>query len=150
MAASTRIKAQNIIFNIASTDYACDANMVELTLDDAPGDVQTFCETRVGGQWALQLDGITSGEATSLYRILWDNFGTEVAFTIAPNGNEEPSSDEPHYTGTAVFNQLPPLSLMSNETAKFSVTLEVKNTPHDPASNEYYGITIVDTAPEEV
>jgi hypothetical protein len=143
MAASTRIKAQNIIFKIGSTDYACDANMVELTLDDAPGDVQTFCETRVGGQWALQLDGIMSGDAGSLYRVLWDNFGTEVAFTVAPNGNATATASEPHYEGTAVFNQLPPLSLMSNETAKFSVTLEVKNTPHDPASDQYYGIEIV-------
>jgi hypothetical protein len=143
MAASTRIKAQNIIFKIGSTDYACDANMVELTLDDAPGDVQTFCETRVGGQWALQLDGIMSGDAGSLYRVLWDNFGTEVAFTVAPNGNSTATSSEPHYEGTAVFNQLPPLSLMSNETAKFSVTLEVKNTPHDPSANQYYGIEIV-------
>jgi hypothetical protein len=143
MAASTRIKAQNIIFKIGSTDYACDANMVELTLDDAPGDIQTFCETRVGGQWALQLDGIMSGDAGSLYRVLWDNFGTEVAFTVAPNGNATATSSEPHYEGTAVFNQLPPLSLMSNETAKFSVTLEVKNTPHDPSSDQYYGIEIV-------
>jgi len=143
MAASTRIKAQNIIFKIGATDYACDANMVELTLDDAPGDVQTFCETRVGGQWALQLDGIMSGDAGSLYRVLWDNFGTEVAFTVAPNGNATATSSEPHYEGTAVFNQLPPLSLMSNETAKFSVTLEVKNTPHDPSSDQYYGIEIV-------
>jgi len=146
MAASTRIKAQNIIFKIGATDYACDANMVELTLDDAPGDVQTFCETRVGGQWALQLDGIMSGDTGSLYRVLWDNFGTEVAFVVAPNGNATATSSEPHYEGTAVFNQLPPLSLMSNETAKFSVTLEVKNTPHDPANNEFYGVEIVTSA----
>jgi hypothetical protein len=143
MAASTRIKAQNIIFKIGATDYACDANMVELTLDDAPGDVQTFCEQRVGGQWALQLDGIMSGDAGSLYRLLWDNFGTEVAFVVAPNGNETASASEPHYEGVAKFNELPPLSLMSNETALFSVTLEVVNTPHDPASDEYYGIEIV-------
>jgi hypothetical protein len=143
MAASTRIKAQNIIFKIGGTNYACDANMIELTLGDAPGDVQTFCETRVGGEWALQLDGITSGESTSLYRVLWDNFGTEVGFSIAPNGNAAPSSSEPHYEGTVVFDELPPLSLNSNETALFSVTLEVKNTPHDPASNQYYGVEIV-------
>jgi hypothetical protein len=143
MAASTRIKAQNIVFKIDATDYACDANMIELSLGDAPGDVQTFCETRVGGEWALQLDGITSGEATSLYRVLWDNFGTEVAFVIAPNGNASPSADQPHYEGTAIFNELPPLSLNSNETALFSVTLEVKNTPHDPSSSQYYGVEIV-------
>jgi hypothetical protein len=143
MAASTRIKAQNIIFKIDSTDYACDANMIELSLGDAPGDVMTFCENRVGGEWSLQLDGITSGEATSLYRVLWDNFGTEVAFVIAPNGNASPSADQPHYEGTVKFNELPPLSLNSNETALFSVTLEVKNTPHDPTANQYFGVEIV-------
>lgn len=143
MAASTRIKATNIVFKIGSTDYACDANMVELTLDDAPGDVQTFCETRVGGQWSLQLDGITSGDSASLYRVLWDNFGSEVAFTIAPNGNATATSSEPHYEGTVVFDQLPPLSLTSNEVSKFSVQLQVKNTPHTPASNIYYGVEVV-------
>jgi hypothetical protein len=143
MPASTRIKAQNIIFEIGGTDYACDANMVDLSLGDAPGDVQTFCEVRVGGEWALQLDGITSGDATSLYRILWDNFGTEVAFTIAPNGNSVATSSEPHYEGTAIFNELPPLALTSNEVATFSVTLRVVNTPHDPAANQYFGVEIV-------
>lgn len=143
MAASTRIKAQNILFKIGATDYACDANLVDLTLDDAPGDVQTFCEVRVGGQWALQLDGIVSGDAASLYRVLWDNFGSEVAFTIAPNGNATATTSQPHYEGTVVFDQLPPLSLTSNETAVFSVTLQVKNTPHNPASNQYYGVEIV-------
>jgi len=146
MAASTRIKASNIVFKIGTTDYACDANMVELTLDDAPGDVQTFCETRVGGQWTLQLDGITSGEDTSLYQVLWANFGTEVAFTIAPNGNASPSADQPHYKGTVIFDQLPPLSLTSNEISKFSVQLTVKNTPHTPASHIYYGVEIDTTA----
>jgi hypothetical protein len=142
MAASTRIKANNIIFKIGATDYACDATMVELTLDDAPGDVQTFCEVRVGGEWALQLDGITSGDSASLYRVLWDNFGTEVAFVIAPNGNATATSSEPHYEGVAIFNELPPLSLNSNETALFSVTLEVKNTPHDPTNHDFYGVHI--------
>lgn len=146
MAASTRIKANNIVFKIGATDYACDATMVELALDDAPGDVQTFCETRVGGQWTLTLEGITSGEDTSLYRVLWDNFGTEVAFILAPNGNATASADQPHYTGTVIFDQLPPLALTSNEVAKFSVALSVKNTPHTPASGIFYGVTIDETA----
>ena len=143
MAASQRIKAQNIIFNIGATYYACDATMVELALQDAPGDVQTFCELRVGGEWTLTLEGLTSGDATSLYQILWANFGTEVAFTIAPNGNATASANEPHYEGTAKFDQLPPLALTSNEVSTFSVTLTVKNTEHDPANSVYYGVEIV-------
>lgn len=143
MAASQRIKAQNIIFKIGATDYACDSTMVELALQDAPGDVQTFCELRVGGEWTLTLEGLTSGDATSLYQVLWANFGTEVAFTIAPNGNATASANEPHYEGTAKFDQLPPLSLVSNEVSTFSVTLTVKNSEHDPANNVYYGVEIV-------
>jgi hypothetical protein len=146
MPASTRIKAQNILFKFGATEYACDANMVELTLGDAPGDVQTFCEVRVGGQWSLQLDGITSGDSSSLYRVLWDNFGATANFTIAPNGNAVASASEPHYTGVVTFDQLPPLALVSNETSVFSVTLTVKSTPHTPASDIYYGVTVDTTA----
>lgn len=143
MATSTRIKAQNIKFLIGATEYACDATVVSLELQDAPGDVQTFCEQRVGGEWALTLDGITSGDASSLYRVLWANFGTTGTFTIAPNGNATATSNEPHYEGTVKFDQLPPLALNSNETATFSVTLTVDNAVHDPANDIYYGVEIV-------
>lgn len=144
MPTSTRIKAQNIKFLIGTTEYSCDANLVELTLNDAPGDVQTFCEVRVGGEWKLQLDGVTSGDATSLYRILWSNFGTEVAFTVAPQGNAVGTTSSPIYTGTVVFDQLPPLSLTSGEVVKFSVTLTVKNAVHTPSTTPpvYYGLTV--------
>lgn len=144
MPTSTRIKAQNIKFLIGTTEYSCDANLVELTLNDAPGDVQTFCEVRVGGEWKLQLDGVTSGDATSLYRILWSNFGTEVAFTVAPQGNAVGTTSAPIYTGTVVFDQLPPLSLTSGEVVKFSVTLTVKNAVHTPSTTPpvYYGLTV--------
>lgn len=144
MPTSTRIKAQNIKFLIGTTEYSCDANMVELTLDDAPGDVQTFCEVRAGGQWTLNLEGVTSGDATSLYRVLWSNFGTEVAFTVCPQGNAVGTTSSPIYTGTVVFDQLPPLSLTSNEIVKFSVALTVKAAVHTPATTPpvYYGLTV--------
>ena len=140
MAASSRIKAQNIKFKIAGTDYACDATSVVLELGDAPGDVQTFCETRVGGEWALTLDGITSGDSTSLYQVLWANFGSTATFVIAPNGNTTPTAEEPHYEGTVVFDQLPPLNLTSNEVSTFSVTLQVRNTGLDVANELFYGV----------
>jgi hypothetical protein len=144
MPSSTRIKATNIKFLISTVEYSCDANLVELTLGDAPGDIQSFCDVRVGGLWSLQLDGLTSGDITSLYRLLWANFGTEVAFTIAPNGNATASTTQPHYTGTVVFDQLPPLSLNSGEVVKFSVTLSVKNAVHTPLTTPpvYYGVTL--------
>jgi hypothetical protein len=143
MPVSPRIKAQNIKFLIADVEYACDATSVELTLGDAPGDVQTFCEVRVGGEWALMLEGITSGDATSLYRVLWNNFGTTATFVIAPSGNAAATTSEPHYSGVVRFNEIPPLSLNTNETSTFSVTLEVVNTPNDPDTDVYYGVSVV-------
>jgi hypothetical protein len=143
MAASTRIKATNIVFKINTTDFACDTTGVELTIADAPGDVQTFCEVRPGAEWMLKLDGITSGDSASLYQLLFANFGTEVAFTVAPNGNASPSTSQPHYTGTVIFNELPPLTLTSNEVSKFSVSLKVKNAVHTPSATPpvFYGLT---------
>jgi hypothetical protein len=143
MPVSPRIKAQNIKFLIADVEYACDATAVELTLGDAPGDVQTFCEVRVGGEWALMLEGITSGDATSLYRVLWNNFGTTATFVIAPSGNAAATTSEPHYSGVVRFNEIPPLSLNTNETSTFSVTLEVVNTPNDVDTDVYYGVSVV-------
>jgi len=140
---NTRIVAENIKFLIADVEYACAATMVELTLGDAPGDVQTFCEQRVGGEWALGLEGVTSGDADSLYRVLWANFGTTATFVIAPNGNAVASTSQPHYSGVVKFNEIPPLSLNSNETSTFSVTLRVVTTPNDPSSSEFYGVTVV-------
>jgi hypothetical protein len=140
---NTRIVAENIKFLIADVEYNCALTMVELTLGDAPGDVQTFCEQRVGGEWALALEGVTSGDADSLYRVLWANFGTTATFVIAPNGNAAPSTSEPHYSGVVKFNEIPPLTLNSNETSTFSVTLRVVTTPNDVADADFYGVSVI-------
>lgn len=140
-----RITARDILFKIGGTEYAPQLNSVELTLGDAPGGIQTFSEVRVQGEWALTLSGYTSGEADSLYRLLWTNFADEVAFIIQPQAGTV-SADNPQYTGTVIFNELPPLTLTSNEEVAFTVTLRVKNTGLDVASNLYYGVTI-DTTP---
>ena len=143
MAVSQRITAKNIVFKIATVDYACDVSALSLTLNDAPGDVMTFCEVRTGGIWNLQLDGIASGDAASLFQILLANFGTEVAFVVAPHGNATATASQPHYTGTVIFDQLPPIDLSSGEVVKFSVTLSVKNATHTPSATPpvYYGLT---------
>lgn len=141
MAASTRIKATNIIFSIDSVDYACDANMVSLTPEDAPGAVQSFCAVEADQEWKLQIDGVMSGEDTSLYQILLTNYGEELAFKVCPQGNTTATADAPNYSGTIVVDKLVPISLTANEFATFSVTYTVKNTGLNVASNLFYGLT---------
>lgn len=146
MAASTRLVARNIIFKIDDVEYACDASKVSLTPEDAPGGVRTFCETNTEKEFKLALEGIVSLEATSLYQILWANQGTQVEFILAPAGNATPTSDKPHYTGSVIFDDLPPLELTSGEGAVFSVTYTVDNATHDPATGYFYGVRKVTSA----
>jgi hypothetical protein len=143
MAASTRIKATNIKFTIGSTDYACDADNIELTLSDAAGGSQTFCEVQPLQEWKLSLSGIASGDSASLYQLLFANYATEVAFKVAPNGNSTASSSQPIYEGTVIFDTLPPLSMTSGEVMNFTVELTVKNAVHTPAATPpiYFGLT---------
>lgn len=143
--ATPRVVARNITLTIDGVDYAPQVNMVELTLGDAPGGTQSFTEVRPHGEWAMQIDAFYSQDAGSLNRILFDNFGEELSFIVNPGGGTI-GADNPAYTGTLIVNELPPLSLTSNEEVAFSVTLRVKNTGLDTASKLYYGLTI-DTTP---
>ena len=143
MAASTRIKATNIKFKIGSTEYSCDADNIELALSDAPGGQQTFCEVQPLQEWKLSIAGIASGDSTSLYQLLFANYATEVAFSIAPQGNTTATTSAPIYSGTVIFDTLPPLSMTSGDIMAFEVELTVKNAVHTPAATPpvYFGLT---------
>ncbi len=143
MAASTRITASNIKFEIDNVAYECDADSVELSLSDNPGDVRTFCEVQTGQRWTVKLSGVVSGDATSLYQVLFANYGTEATFSVAPLGNTTATTSAPIYEGTIVFDQLPPLSMTAGEVVKFSVELSVKANVHTPAATPpiFFGLT---------
>jgi hypothetical protein len=144
MPISTRIKASNIKFTILSTDYAFDANNIELALTDAPGAQQTFTEVQPLQEWKLSIEGIASGDSASLYRLLYANYGTEVAFKVAPQGNTTATTSAPIYEGTVIFDTLPPLAMTSGEIMSFSVELTVKNNVHTPSATPpiYFGLTL--------
>lgn len=143
MAASTRIKATNIKFKISSTDYSCDADSIELSLSDAPGGQQTFCEVQPLQEWKLKIAGIASGDSASLYQLLFANYGTEVAFSVAPQGNTTATSSAPIWEGTVIFDSLPPLNLVSGDIMAFDVELTVKNSVHTPTATPpiFFGLT---------
>lgn len=142
MAASTRIKATNIKFIIDGDEFSCDADNIELTLADAPGGQRTFCEVQALQEWKLSMNGIASGDSTSLYQLLFANYGTEVVFSVAPQGNTTATTSAPIYEGTVIFDQLPPLSMTAGEIMAFTVELTVSNAVHTPAATPpvYFGL----------
>ena len=142
MATSQRIVANDVVFKLPTTDYAGDLNSIEFVTEDAPGGVQTFGSFQTEQVWKATLSGITSGDASSLFRVLMTNYGDELEFTAAPQGGTA-SSNAPQYEGTMKIDALPPISLTAGETAQFSITLTVKNTGHDPATGLLWGLQIV-------
>lgn len=140
MAASTRLVARNIKFTVDGDEFSCDATKVTLTPEDAPGGVRTFCETNVEKQWKLQLDGILSLDPTSLYQVLFALQGSQVDFMLAPAGNATASTTQPHYTGSVIIDDLPPMELTAGEGAVFSITYTVDNATHSPATGYWYGL----------
>lgn len=142
MATSERIIANNVVFKLPTTDYAGDLNSIEFVTEDAPGGVRTFGDFQTEQMWKATLSGITSGESTSLFRVLMAAYGDELAFEVAPQGGSA-ATDAPHYEGTLMIDALPPISLTAGDTAQFSITLSVKNTTHDPASGIFWGLSVV-------
>jgi hypothetical protein len=102
MTTSTRIKANALLLSIDGTDYWADFSSVVLQSEDASSDVNTFYDASLGGRrdFYFTVGGVQSTEATSFWRAMWADAGTEVAFIYAPHGNATASADEPHFTGT--------------------------------------------------
>jgi len=140
MAASNRLIARNIKFQVDGDEFSCDANKITLTPEDAPGGVRTFCETNVEKEWKLAIEGIVSLDAASLYQTLFTLQGTQVDFVVAPAGNATASPTEPHYTGSLIIDDLPPLDLTAGENANFSITYTVDGGTHNPATGYWYGL----------
>lgn len=140
MAASTRLIARNIKFLVDGDEYACDATKITLTPEDAANGVRTFCETNVEKTWKLAVEGIVSLDAASLFQTLFTLQGSQVDFVVAPAGNATASSTQPHYTGSVIIDDLPPIDLTAGENANFSITYTVDNGTHDPATGYWYGL----------
>lgn len=109
---STRIRGRQLSLSLGSpaSDYWADTTSVFLRNEEADADVVTFEDAaEPGGARTefLEIAGIQSTDADSLWTYLWDNAGQDVAFTYAPHGNETPTATEPHFIGTCTLGPRP-------------------------------------------
>lgn len=141
MAAINRIIANNVSFKLPTTDFATDLISIEFVTEDAPGGVRTFGSLQTDQQWKATLTGIFSPDDAGLHRTLITNYGTSMAFTVAPQGGAV-GTDAAQYAGTMKIDALPPISLTAGETAQFSISLTVDNSVHNPASHIFWGLEV--------
>lgn len=143
MAGSTRIKGNKLMLKLGSgadeKDYWADLTAYELYNEEADADVTTFADASEGGarQHKLKITSIQSLDVASFWRMVWENTGQDVPFTLAPFGNVVPSDTQPHFAGTVTIGPKPTLG---GEAGNSAFTTEVDwNVLNEP--------TLVTTAP---
>ncbi|MFC8733572.1 hypothetical protein ACFT5B_14175 [Luteimicrobium sp. NPDC057192] len=89
-----------------NTDRKCETTAVTLEHEDADTDTLTFCDASEGGaaQPFFDVTFVQSLDSTSFWRFCWEHAGEVVPFTYAPQGNAEPTTEQPHFIG---FVQIP-------------------------------------------
>lgn len=122
---STRIKGQKLGFQINGRPVWPDMSEAELS-PSSDDSYATFGSIQAGGTpMKLKVAGIVSTAATSLWRLLFDNVGKDLPFIFAPNGNDTPSADQPHYVGKVTIKEPPALPVKINEVSSFDLEMPV-------------------------
>lgn len=122
---SPRIKGQKLGFTINGKPVWPDMSEAELS-PSSDDSYATFGSILAGGTpMQLKVSGIVSTVATSLWRLLFDNVGRDLPFIFAPNGNDTPSNDQPHYVGRVTIKQPPSLPVKINDVSTFDLEMPV-------------------------
>lgn len=137
MAGSTRLTGGKLSLLIGPTadERKCDITAYDINNEEKDQDVTTFCDVEEGDDrdFFLTVTLTQSLQSTSFWRYLWENAGTEdVAFTVAPHGNETPTSDQPHFIGTLTIpTAVPNLGGEAGKDNDFTseVTFELDGKP---------------------
>ncbi len=129
----TRIKGKDISFTVEGVTYEGDTNSVLLVREAADTSTAdgyvTFtdvAEASDGLVWKLNINAFQStaqgsGSAKSLHTLVWEAAvdGDELDFVFKPHGNSTASTNQPHYSGTAVVAKgvYPPVGGAAGTTA---------------------------------
>lgn len=129
---ATRINGSKLSLKFGTLEVKAEAGSFVLENEEADGGYTTFADVAAGGarQWFITIESLTATDATSWWRFLWDNTGTEVTFTFAPHGNTTVTdADEPIFTGTAVVGAKPPIGGAAGEEWNFEYRLDLVGEP---------------------
>ena len=134
---STRIKGVALILSIGepAVDYKCDISKYLVTNEEGKGkdSVTTFCDAASGGarNWLLKLTAVQSTDTASLWRYIWENSGKKVKYVVAAHGNDVPTADQPHLTGTLTIGPKPDLGgeAGTDKTFTFETEWELDGEP---------------------
>lgn len=123
------IGTRKLKLEIGGDEYTAEVSNVRVTSAEGESDFVTFAEAAAGGarDYALAITLAQDAATGSLWTEIFDNAGTDVAYTVMPYGNASPSATEPHFTGTCTITE-PDGDLLGGEANKSNtarMTVEV-------------------------
>lgn len=102
-----RITGRLLTLDVDGSNKASEVSRCIVTSGEADSDFVSFADAAAGGgrEYKLALTMAQDTAAGSLWSEIFDNVGDTVPFTIAPHGNETPSTEQPHFEGSAVISE---------------------------------------------
>lgn len=93
--------------SVGGAEY--NTQVFEAHVDRAKADSNsvTFAEaaTGQGGDYTLNIKLTQDQAASTLWSLMWDSAGTDVAVIVKPYGNADPSAGQPHWSTTATISE---------------------------------------------
>lgn len=130
--ASPRLKGNALKMVVDGVDHWAECTSVVMDGED----IADGRQVPVRATWWFDLEAVQSTHRDSLWTFLWENRGehgvpSEVPFVYAPNGNPEPTQDEPHFVGTVGIPGPPPLGGEAGHDVEqvFTVRLPITRGP---------------------
>lgn len=125
------LNTNKLTVSIGGVERAAEVSRCTISNDATESDFVSFQSASEGGgrDWKLLLTAVQDpGDADSIWSLVWDSPGSEVAIIFRPYANSVPSLSQPHYTGTCVVT-LPDGDILGGEadrstSARWTVDLE--------------------------
>jgi hypothetical protein len=140
---ATGLGTRALILSVEGVDYSDAVSSVSLNAADSDSDFLSFAEARAGGSRTYSLAMTLKQDVTSasLWRMIWDNAGDEVAVIIRPNGGTAISGSTPTFAGTAVVAE-PDGTVLGGDASKSASARFVVDVAW-----EFTGKPIMDSTP---
>lgn len=119
-----KLGTRSLVLRVGATptDYTGSVSKVVVTAGESDSDFTTFADAAAGGarEYYLEMTLAQDPATNSLWRLMWDSPGTDVAAEVWPNGRPvsgTASATQPKFTGTVTVAE-PDGDLLGGEADK--------------------------------
>ena len=102
-----RLGTRLLRVEIDGTEYTAQVSNCRIVGAEADSDFVTFADAAAGGKrdYTLAFTAEQNPETTSLWSLMWDEAGSTVPVVIMPEGNDDPTVNNPHFSGSVVISE---------------------------------------------